>query len=248
MISVTGIEQIEQCCKKLRLANMASDLSSIKADTHEEFLLKLLTREVETREKKRINRLIHDAGFGIIKTFDKYTTDHIDFPASIDIEEIKGCRFIERQENIICYGAEGRGKTHLATAIGINACKQGYRVRFVNTATLVNEIVEAQERGFTRKLLNDYEKIDLWIFDEWGYVPIDSKGAKLLFQIVSSCYEKKSIVITTNMEFGKWNGIFMDDKLTSALIDRLIHHSHLLIFDELKESYRLTHALMNRRK
>lgn len=248
MIAQQEREQIERYCKKLKLANLAIDIESIKADRHEEFLVKLLAREVESRECKRINRLIKDAGFGIIKTFENYTTDHIDIPASIDLEDMKNCDFIRRQENIICYGAEGRGKTHLATAIGVNACKQGYRVRFVNTASLVNELVEAQSSGSIRKRLREYEKIDVWIFDEWGYVPIDSQGAKLLFQIVSSCYERKSIIITTNLEFGKWNGIFMDDKLTSALIDRLIHHSHLLIFDELKESYRLTHALMNKRK
>lgn len=241
-------DQIEYYCKKLRLANLASNMENIKADSHEEFLMKLLARELESRERKRINRLIKDAGFGVIKTFDNYTMDHIDIPASIELEDMKNGDFIKRQENIICYGAEGRGKTHLAKAIGINACKQGYCVRFVNTASLVNELVDAQASGHIRKLLREYEKIDLWIFDEWGYVPIDSQGAKLLFQIVSSCYERKSIIITTNLEFGKWNGIFMDDKLTSALIDRLIHHSHLLIFDELKESYRLTHALMNKRK
>jgi len=248
MITQYQREQIEYYCKKLRLTNLASNIDSVQAECNEEFLLNLLAREVESRERKRINRLIKDAGFGVIKTFDNYTLDHIDVPASIEFEDMKICDFIKRQENIICYGAEGRGKTHLATAIGVNACKQGYRVRFINTAALVNELVDAQAKGHIRKLLREYEKIDLWILDEWGYVPIDSQGAKLLFQIVSGCYERKSIIITTNLEFGKWNGIFMDDKLTSALIDRLIHHSHLLIFDELKESYRLTHALMNKRK
>lgn len=240
-------ENIVMYCKKLRLANVANEATKIKASTHEEFLEELLRKEVEIRKIRSEKIAIKKAGFDVLKSFVGYSTDHIIFPNTINYDEIKNCDFIERKENIICYGAEGRGKTHLLIATGIRACELGYKVKHTNVAALVNELVEAQESGQIRKYLKQFDKLDVLLLDEWGYVPVDSEGAKLLFQVVASCYERKSIILTTNLEFGRWNGIFMDDKLTAALIDRLIHHSHLLIFDELKESYRLTHSLMNKR-
>lgn len=240
-------DNIIKYCKKLRLANVASEAAKIQASTHEHFLEELLFREVENRKISSQRAAIKKAGFDIIKTFEGYSTDHIIFPNTISYDEIRNGSFIEKKENLICYGAEGRGKTHLLIAAGIKACELGYRVKHTNVASLVNELVEAQETGQIRKFMKQFEKIDLLLLDEWGYVPVDSQGAKLLFQVVASCYERKSIILTTNLEFGRWNGIFMDDKLTAALIDRLIHHSHLLIFDDVKESYRLTHSLMNKR-
>lgn len=119
----------------------------------------------------------------------------------------------------------------MAIASGISACNNGKKVRFFRTATLVNELVEAKNQGTLLRFMKQIEKCDLLICDEWGYVPVDSNGAKLLFQVIADCYERKSLIITTNLEFGKWNGIFYDEKLTAAIIDSVIHHTHLLVFD-----------------
>jgi len=113
-------------------------------------------------------------------------------------------------------------------------------VRFYRTATLVNELIDAKAKGTLNRFLQQLDKADLLICDEWGYIPLDRQGAQLLFQVVSGCYEKKSVIITTNLEFSKWNGIFFDEKLTSAIIDRLVHYSHLLVFNG--RSYRLEHS------
>lgn len=212
----------------------------IEAQSHEEFLLKLLELELLNRELTRKNRCLKQAGFDVMKTFQDYSFDQIAIPAGITLDEIKNASFIEKKENLILYGPVGTGKTHMATAIGVAACNRGKKVRFYRTATLVNDLIDAKAKGNLGKFLKQIEKTDLLICDEWGYIPLDRQGAQLLFQVVTGCYEKKSVIITTNLEFGKWNGIFFDEKLTSAIIDRLVHYSHLLIFSG--KSYRLEHS------
>jgi len=136
----------------------------------------------------------------------------------------------------------GTGKTHLATAIGVEACRKGYNVKFFRTAALVNRLVEARKGGELSGLLKQLTKADLLICDEWGYVPVDREGAQLLFQVISDCYEQRSIIITTNLEFSRWMSVFYDEQMTAAIIDRLIHHCYLLIFDG--QSYRMKQSLM----
>ena len=144
---------------------------------------------------------------------------------------------------MILYGPVGTGKTHLATAIGVEACSRGKTVKFFRTATLVNSLLEAKKNEELKKFLKQIEKTDLLICDEWGYIPFEKDGSQLLFQVISECYEKRSLIVTTNLEFSKWNGIFYDEKLTTAIIDRVIHHGHLLMFTG--SSYRLKHSSIN---
>jgi len=152
--------------------------------------------------------------------------------------------FLSRQENLILYGRNGTGKSHMATAIGVEACMRGKKVSFYKTAALVNELIAAKANGVLLQLFKKLSKLDLLICDEWGYIPFDAEGCQLLFQVIADCYEKRSLIITTNIEFSKWNGIFYDDQLTAALIDRLVHHSHLIVFG--RDSWRLKHSLMNK--
>ena len=217
----------------------------IKADSHLEFLLALFNSEIEERDRKRRNNYMKAAKFDIIKTFENYTFEDIKFPASLTADDIIYCSFIPKRENLILYGNVGAGKTHLAIAAGIAACDAGFRTRFWRTATLVNALIEAKNKGELSLFMRQFDKIDLLICDEWGYVPIDSDGSKLLFQVISECYERKSIIITTNLEFAHWNDIFADTKITAALLDRVIHHSHLLDFTN-RDSRRLLDALANR--
>ena len=151
-------------------------------------------------------------------------------------------KFVPKRENLILYGNVGAGKTHLAIAAGIAACDAGFRTRFWRTPALVNALAEAKSKGELSLFMRHFEKLDLLICDEWGYVPIDSLGSKLLFQVISECYERRSLIITTNLEFSRWNDIFADTKITAALLDRIIHHSHLLDFSN-RDSRRLKDAL-----
>jgi DNA replication protein DnaC len=182
------------------------------------------------------------AGFDNIKIFQDNDFEDITLSASMTIDLLKQAEFLSRQENLVLYGRNGTGKSHMATAIGVEACMQGKKVRFYKTAALVNELVAAKASGTLLSLLKKLSKLDLMICDEWGYIPFDAEGSQLLFQVIADCYEKRSLIITTNIEFSKWNGIFYDDQLTTALIDRLVHHSHLIVFG--RDSWRLRHSLM----
>lgn len=143
------------------------------------------------------------------------------------------------------YGPVGTGKTHLASALGALACSKGLRTRFFTAAELVVRLSEAFAAGSLEKLLKNLLRADLVIIDEWGYVPVDRQGAQLLFRIISDSYERRSIILTTNLEFSKWGAIFTDDQMAAAMIDRLAHHGYILLFEG--ESYRMKHALMRQR-
>jgi len=233
-------------CKRLKLGgSIVQRAKKIKSESHTDFLLELFTGELEERDRKRRNAYIKSAGFNIPKTFEKYTFEDIKFPKTLSADDVMAVVFIPRRENLILYGNVGAGKTHMAIATGMAACNAGYRTRFWRTANLVNALVEAKAAGCLGMFMKQFEKLDLLICDEWGYVPLDSDGTKLLFQVVSECYERKSLIITTNLEFGRWNDIFADTKITAALLDRIIHHSHLLDFTN-RDSRRLLDALMER--
>jgi DNA replication protein DnaC len=233
-------------CKRLHFSSsLVANAKKIKAKNHLDFLLELFNTELEERDRKRRNAYQKAAKFDIIKTFENYTFEDIKFPSTLSPEEVLTAAFIPRRENLILFGNVGAGKTHLAIAIGVAACDAGYKTRFWRTPMLVNALTEAKRQGVLSHFMKQFEKLDLLICDEWGYVPIDSEGAKLLFQIVSECYERKSLIITTNLEFSHWNDIFADTKITAALLDRIIHHSHLLDFSG-RDSRRLLDALLMR--
>lgn len=236
-------EQLIECCKQLRLsATLAENAMTATGATNQEYLLEVLKAEILYRNMKRRNLYLKKAGFDNVKTFKGYDFEDITMPSVITVDLLKQAEFLSRQENLILYGKNGAGKSHMATAIGVEACMQGKQVRFYKTAALVNELVAAKANGYLVRLLKKLSKLDLLICDEWGYIPFDAEGSQLLFQVIADCYEKRSLIITTNIEFSKWNGIFYDDQLTAALIDRLVHHSHLIVFG--RDSWRLRHSLM----
>lgn len=236
-------ELIRQYCKALRLGkHIYESYATITASDFADFLVQLLKSEVDHREVARKNRNLVSASFDVIKTFEGYEFNSVQIPNTLDVEALKSGTFIDKQENLILYGPVGTGKSHMATAIGVAACSRGKKVKFYRTAALVNQLSEAKANGELKRLMTQLTKLDLLICDEWGYVPFEKGGSQLLFQVISECYERRSVIITTNLEFSKWNGIFYDEKLTSAIIDRLVHHSHLLVFQG--TSYRLTHSMM----
>lgn len=236
-------EQIYACCKTLRLSTTFADNAlTLSGDTPQEYILSVLRAEIDYRNNKRKKLHLKQAGFDNLKTFEGYDFNKIIIPNTTSVHGIKSLDFMNRQENLILYGRNGVGKSHMATAIGVEACMQGKSVRFYKTATLVNELTDAKTDGSLTRFLNRLNKLDLLICDEWGYLPFDAEGSQLLFQVIADCYEKRSLILTTNIEFSKWNGIFYDDQLTAALIDRLVHHSHLIMFD--RDSWRFEHSLM----
>jgi DNA replication protein DnaC len=235
--------EIAACCKRLRLSqNLATNIDGIESEDREQFLLTLLRKEIEHRDEARKARNLKQAGFYTLKSFDDYRFDDITLPTGLTPEGLRQCGFVSEKKNLILYGNVGTGKTHLATAIGVEACKQGLLVKFFRTASLVNQLLQAKKGGELPKFLKQLSKQDLLICDEWGYVPVDRDGARLLFQVVSDCYETRSIVLTTNLEFSRWVTIFYDEQMTTAMIDRLVHHSHLLVFDG--ESWRMRNSLI----
>ena len=246
MMDTITQEALSEACKSLKLgSSIIAKAKKIKAKDHMDFLLQLFTQELEQRDIKRRNTYQKAAKFDIIKTFEKYTFEDIGFPANLTADDIMNCTFIPRKENLVLYGNVGAGKTHMAIATGIAACDAGFKVRFWKTPALTNALIEAKNAGMLSSFMKQFEKLDLLICDEWGYVPVDSDGSKLLFQVISECYERKSLIITTNLEFVKWNDIFADTKITAALLDRIIHHSHLLDFTK-RDSRRPADALFYR--
>ena len=239
------IKRIEENCKKLKLGKtLVDNIKKIELTDKYEFILKLFEMEVEHRDIQRRTRNISSAGFYAMKTLADYSFTDITLPDKINIVDLKSAEFIKNKENLIMYGNPGTGKTHLATALGIEACGMDFKTGFFRTASLVNKLTEAKKANELGRLYNKLSKLDLLILDEWGYVPLDKEGSQLLFQIISDCYETRSVIITTNLEFSKWINIFYDKEMTAAMIDRLIHHSHLLLFEG--ESYRVKNSLIRK--
>jgi DNA replication protein DnaC len=145
------------------------------------------------------------------------------------------------RENVVLVGAPGTGKTHLATGLGHKACLDRFEVRFYRVSDLVETLERAWKEGKIQQFRKKFKKVDLVILDEMGYIPFTKEGSELLFQLISDWYEQKSFIITSNLEFSQWNRVFMDSRLTAALVDRVIHHAHILSFTG--DSYRVTHAL-----
>ncbi|EJY54523.1 IstB domain-containing protein ATP-binding protein [Alicyclobacillus hesperidum URH17-3-68] len=185
------------------------------------------------------------AGFPVYKTLEGYERQGVKLPTSLQWSDLTDARFIQAKRNLVLYGPVGTGKTHLATALGVRACELGLVTRFFTVADLVMRLSEAKRGGTLERLSREIARADLLILDEWGYVPVDREGSQLLFRVVADSYESRSLVITTNLEFSKWGSVFTDDQMAAAMIDRLAHHGHLLVFEG--ESYRMKHALMKQR-
>lgn len=236
-------EQIEAYAKRLKLSWIRENYHQIEASSNQEYLLKLFEKEVQNREERRINLLLKQAQ--LPKTGDQpYQWEHIQIPQGISRTAVLNGDFIADKENLILYGGVGTGKTYLATLISLNAIHRfGSQVKFYTVASLVNKLIEANQQGSLVKIMKQIEKLDLLVLDELGYIPLNKEGAELLFQVISMCYENKSIVITTNLQFGQWNHVFGDPILTEAAIDRLIHHSHLLLFTG--DSFRFKESLLH---
>ena len=204
---------------------------------HLEFFEMLLDEEVISRENRRYERLLKQASFPTIKTIDTFEFAQAPYLNKKEIMDLLTLDFIDDNKNIIFVGDQGTGKTHLVTSIGIEACKQGKSVLFFTAASLGNKLIEMQEELALNKFIDKLKKVDLLILDELGFVTLSNKTTQLLFQVFSERYEKGSIIVTSNLEFGEWGNIFNDEIMAAAIIDRLIHNSTIKSFKG--QSYRL---------
>ncbi len=209
-----------------------ADTAAKRDWSYQEYFEKLLQGETDLRWDNGINRRIRLARFPVIKTMDQFQWT---WPKKINrpmVQQLCRLNFIEQKANVILLGGVGLGKTHLATAIGYQACLKGYTVLFTTAIDVINTLTSDQAAGQLKKGLKKYLKPSLLILDELGYLPIDKHGADLLFQIISYRYEKGSILITSNRAYKQWPQIFNNDAtLTSAILDRLLHHADTLVIE-----------------
>ena len=240
-------DAIEKTMSTLRLGGLAREWRTIEyKNDPEQYVRDLLALEVREREANRMARMIKTAGFTVLKTLDNFIwKPTIEIPNGITREEMQSAGFTARKENLIFMGAVGTGKTHLATAIAMKLCQDGKPAKFYTAASLANTLLEKNQKGGLNYFLKSLKRVELLVIDEIGFVPLHKDAAELLFQVVSDCYERRSLIITSNLEFSQWNTVFGDNRLTAALVDRLIHHSHIVIFSG--DSHRLQESMLRQK-
>ena len=234
---------LNELCRQLKLPYVAEAVMQKSDIETTATITEILMAEIYGRQRMKLSRLMGRASFPQVKTFENYCFENITFPASSSTENVRSLKWLKAKENLLMLGAVGTGKTHLALAIGVEACCQVYSVRFFRVADLISKLKKKYTEGTLVKFRRELLKADLLILDELGYVPFHQTGSELLFNVIADCYERQSVIVTSNLDFGQWNTIFGDTKLTAAMVDRLIHHAHILTFTG--ESYRLRNALGN---
>jgi DNA replication protein DnaC len=195
---------------------------------HPRYLLRLAELELIERERRMIERRIKEARFPTVKSLDSFDFTAIPSLNKILVLELARCEYITRRENIIAVGNSGTGKTHIALGLGLAACQKGLSVGFTTAAALVHELIEARDEKRLLRLQRQLATYKLLIIDELGYVPLSTAGAELLFEVFSQRYERGPTIVTSNLPFDEWTGVFGSERLTGALLDRLTHHVHIL--------------------
>ena len=204
---------------------------------HTRYLLRLAELELIERERRMVERRIKDAKFPAVKSLDSF--DFLALPSlnKALVLELARSEYVARRENIIAVGNSGTGKTHIVLGLGLAACQKGLSVGFITAAALVHELIEARDEKRLLRLQRQLAGYKLLIIDELGYVPFSQTGAELLFEVFSQRYERGSTIVTSNLPFDEWTGVFASERLTGALLDRLTHHVHILEMNG--DSYRL---------
>jgi DNA replication protein DnaC len=207
---------------------------------HSRYLLRLAELEMIERERRTVERRIKEASFPAVKSLDSFDFTAIPSLNKTLVLELARSEYIARRENVIALGNSGTGKTHIALGLGLAACQKGLAVGFTTAAALVNDLHEARDEKRLLRLQRQLAGLKLLIVDELGYVPLSPTGAELLFEVFSQRYERGSIIVTSNLPFDEWTGVFGSERLTGALLDRLTHHVHILEMNG--DSFRLKHS------
>lgn len=234
--------KLDSSLKYLKLPTMLSrysETASIALEdkfTYEQYLLNLSQQELEARFNKRVKYLLKQAKFPKLKTIDEYDFNKVEITKESILQLCSG-NFLNDSENIIFFGTPGSGKTHLALGIGRELCLKGKKVLFHTGCSIMQELVKAKNNLTLTNLFKRLHQYELVIIDELGFIPFDQTEGDLLFQFISDRYEKKSILITTNLVFSEWDQLFKNKVVATAAVDRIVHHSQLFRFEN-KESYR----------
>jgi DNA replication protein DnaC len=233
--------------KALNLSHMLRHLEAQLRQAREQgsdysdFLLNLTEIELQLRGENRLKRRLREAKFPLLKmleTFDQQAALGLDKRL---LHKLTSGEYISQHRNVIFLGKSGTGKTHLATGLGVEACRQGINTRFVTGCGLANELMEARQGHTLSRMIQRYARYGLLILDELGYVPFSKEGAELLFQVLAERHERGSVIITSNLGFADWTQVFGEPTLTAALLDRLTHKAHIVTCDW--ESFRLQETL-----
>jgi DNA replication protein DnaC len=236
-------ERVAAALKRLQLTHLRDTLAAVLSEaakekwTYLEFLDRILGREVDSKQGKRIQMGMQIAHFPCVRTIETFD---FAFQPSVDerlIRELSTGNFIAHGQNVLIFGPPGVGKTHLAIGLGRKIVEQGHTARFTTATALLAVLGKAESEGVLSDKLTEYAKPRLLIIDELGYLPFERQAAHLFFQLVNRRYEKGSLLVTTNQRVSEWGTVFGDEVLATAILDRLLHHSHTLLITG--ESFRL---------
>ncbi len=209
------------------------------------FLLRLCEQELADRERRACVRRLKAARFPQMKSLDEFDFTAQPWLNRALIVELSRCEFIDRRESVILLGGPGTGKTHVAIGLATAACQRGKKVRFFRVTELLTQLLEAREERILGRLRSQLARLDLLLLDEFGYVPASQVGAELLFDVISTSYERTSVIVTTNLPFDRWTEVLGNERRVAATLDRLTHRCHLL--EATGESYRLKEARRRRK-
>ena len=232
-------EEIKEYCKMLKLKGVQDHFEEVMAESgdYEEFLHKLLMYEMDEKDKRGLECRIRNAKFPYRKYLEDIEIKYLPDSMQKKLPALATLEFIEKGQNVIMSGNPGTGKTHVSIGLGIKACMAGYKVLFTTIPLLITTLKECNSQKTLRYFESRFEKYDLVIADELGYISFDKEGAELLFTNLSLRASRKSIIITTNLSFDRWEEVFGDPVITSAMVDRLTHKAHII--DMTGDSYRL---------
>lgn len=219
---------------------MAEEAVKQKLD-HVAYLEALLAAEIEERERNAITRRMQESKFPKVKTLEDFNYQEAPHIPAAQIRKLAEGGYLSRSEPIIFLGDTGTGKTHLATGLAVEACRQRKRVRFTTAAELVNELIEAKNRSELNRITNRWMRYELIVIDEMAYVAMPEAAAELLFQVISGRAERAAVIVTTNLPFSEWTTMFPNARLCKAMLDRLTDQAHII--DTGSESYRFRRTL-----
>jgi DNA replication protein DnaC len=240
----TNLKQLRLPAIGAEFAKLAREAAEANED-YEQYLLRLTELEIAARASNAVQARVRAAGFPVAKDFDTFDFSAVPSLSKPKVLELTRGEWIEQRTNTCFIGSPGTGKTHLAIALGLAACRQGKRVRFFTAAALVTRLEEAQKQYQLDRVLSQLDRIELLICDELGYLSFSRAGAELLFQVFADRYERRSLLVTSNLAFSEWGQVFQGERMTAALLDRLTHRCQ--IFEMNSESFRFRESMKNKK-